>query len=360
MLLLEDQRERRSLQSSVEALDAQVLELLQRRAELLSSARTDADEILALQNCATRMMASLLERNAGRLCPDALRSIFGAIFRATQGTSKERNLLIRRRCKDDNVIVKVRDTVFGASPVTIAGPCAIESLDQMRSVARALKRAGLSVIRGGAFKPRTSPYAFQGLGLDGLKILKTVAEDFELVSITEVMDTRCVQMVADYADVLQIGARNMQNFELLKEVGRIRKPVILKRGLSATLEEFMLAAEYIASEGNSNIILCERGIRTFETQTRFTLDISAIPILRDSCALPVMVDVSHAAGRLDILAPLTRAALAAGAQGVMVEVHPCPSAARSDAHQQLDIPSFLRFLEEAGLRAPLAKVRSTA
>jgi 3-deoxy-7-phosphoheptulonate synthase/chorismate mutase len=221
----------------------------------------------------------------------------------------------------------------------------------MESAARGLARLGVRLLRGGTFKPRSSPYAFQGLGEVGLRILAEAARRHGMACVTEVMDTRAVALVAEYADVVQIGARNMHNYALLREVGALRKPVLLKRGFSATLDELLWSAEYVLKEGNETVILCERGIRTFETQTRNTLDISAIPIVRRTSYLPVIVDVSHAAGRTDILAPLARAALAAGANGVMVEVHPCPAVARSDSQQQLSLDEFARFLGEVGLGA---------
>jgi len=208
-------------------------------------------------------------------------------------------------------------------------------------------------MRAGAYKPRSSPYSFQGMGEPGLHILRDVCRRYGLCSVTEVMDTRDVELVCEFADMLQVGARNMHNYALLREVGRCRKPVLLKRGLSATVEELLWSAEYIANEGNEQIVLCERGIRTFETQTRNTLDISAVALARRLSCLPLVVDVSHAAGRKDILADLARAALAAGAQGVMVEVHPFPAVARSDSQQQLDFEEFRLFLAESGLESAL-------
>jgi 3-deoxy-7-phosphoheptulonate synthase / chorismate mutase len=236
----------------------------------------------------------------------------------------------------------------GAGPILIAGPCSVESPEQMERVARRLAALGVKFLRGGAFKPRSSPYSFQGLGVRGLEILRDVARRHGLVTVTEVVDTRAVETVIRHADVVQIGARNMHNYELLREVGRARVPVLLKRGLAATISEFLGSAEYVASEGNERVILCERGIRTFENQTRNTLDIAAVPLLRQQSYLPVIVDVSHAAGRTDILAPLACAALAAGANGLMVEVHPTPSVARSDPEQQLDLDQFRRFLGAIG------------
>jgi 3-deoxy-7-phosphoheptulonate synthase len=239
-------------------------------------------------------------------------------------------------------IVRVGDAaeVGGRALAIVAGPCSVEGRDMLRQTARSVLAAGAGMLRGGAFKPRSSPYAFQGLGLAGLKMLAEVRAETGLPIVTEVMDTRQVELVAEYADVLQIGARNMQNFALLSEVGRVQRPVLLKRGLSATLKEFLMAAEYVMAQGNRDVILCERGIRTFETATRNTLDVAAIPVLKAETHLPVMVDPSHAGGRADLVAPLSFAAIAAGADGLLVEVHPCPEEALSDGDQSLTLPNF--------------------
>jgi 3-deoxy-7-phosphoheptulonate synthase/chorismate mutase len=226
------------------------------------------------------------------------------------------------------------------------GPCAVESVDQVRAVAKAMKEQGLKLIRGGAFKPRTSPYDFQGLGLEGLQILRKVADEYGLGVISEILNPNDVEMALEYVDVIQIGARNMQNFDLLKTVGKVNKPVLLKRGLAATIEEFINAAEYIITQGNDQIILCERGIRTYEKATRNTLDISAVPILKKETHLPVIVDVTHSTGRRDLLLPTAKAAIAIGADAVMAEVHPDPAVALSDAAQQMNIPQFNEFMNE--------------
>ncbi|HEA5998400.1 TPA: bifunctional 3-deoxy-7-phosphoheptulonate synthase/chorismate mutase, partial [Staphylococcus aureus] len=226
------------------------------------------------------------------------------------------------------------------------GPCSVESFEQVEAVAKNLHAKGEKFIRGGAFKPRTSPYDFQGLGVEGLKILKQIKDKYDLNVVSEIVNPNDFEVADEYLDVFQIGARNMQNFELLKEAGRTKKPILLKRGLSATIEEFVYAAEYIASQGNQNIILCERGIRTYEKATRNTLDISAVPILKQGTHLPVMVDVTHSTGRKDIMLPTAKAALAVGADGVMAEVHPDPSVALSDAGQQMDLDEFQAFYDE--------------
>lgn len=234
----------------------------------------------------------------------------------------------------------------GKSPVTIAGPCAVESEDQIIRTAKAVKAAGAELLRGGAFKPRTGPYTFQGLREEGLKLLALAKRETGLPLVSEVMTSENVELVANYVDVLQVGARNMQNFDLLREVGRVRKPVLLKRGLSATIEEFLAAAEYVLAEGNSEVILCERGIRTFETATRNSLDLSVIPIIRELSHLPILVDPSHATGRRALVPPMAKAALMAGAHGIMVEVHPEPEKALSDGPQSLTIPGFEKLMGE--------------
>jgi 3-deoxy-7-phosphoheptulonate synthase len=236
----------------------------------------------------------------------------------------------------------------GRRPVIIAGPCAVESEEQIIKTAAAVKAAGADFLRGGAFKPRTGPHTFQGLKEEGLKLLALAKKETGLPIITEVMSTENVVLVAEYADILQVGARNMQNFDLLMEVGRIQKPVLLKHGMSATVEEFLAAAEYIYAEGNHNVILCERGIRTFETATRNSLDLSIIPLIKELSHLPVIVDPSHATGRRSLVPPMTKAALVVGAHGIMVEVHPEPDKALSDGPQSLTIPGFEKLMDEIG------------
>lgn len=236
--------------------------------------------------------------------------------------------------------------IGGRDMVVVAGPCSVETRDMLFEMAAFLKKAGAKLFRAGAFKPRTSPYAFQGLGVEGLRLLAEVRREVGIPIVTEVMDTRDVEMVAEVADVLQIGARNTQNFNLLKAVGRCAKPVLIKRGISGTIEELLMSAEYVLNEGNAQVVLCERGIRTFEKATRNTLDISAVPVLRKESHLPVMVDPSHAAGRWDMVTPLARAGVAAGADGIMVEVHPRPEEALSDGGQALLPAKFERMMME--------------
>jgi len=241
--------------------------------------------------------------------------------------------------------------VGGAGIAVIAGPCSVESAEMLTTTARAVRAAGARALRGGAFKPRTSPYAFQGLGDAALEMLAAARAETGLPVVTEVMDPRQVESVAGVADCLQIGARSMQNFPLLAEVGGTRVPVLLKRGLSATVHELLMAAEYVLARGNGRVILCERGIRTFETATRNTLDVAAIPVLKSETHLPVIVDPSHAGGAANLVAPLARAAIAAGADGLIIEVHPSPATARSDGEQTLDFPQFGALMQ--GL-APVA------
>ncbi|CAB49369.1 aroG phospho-2-dehydro-3-deoxyheptonate aldolase [Pyrococcus abyssi GE5] len=246
----------------------------------------------------------------------------------------------------DKTIIKVGDVKIGEGFTIMAGPCAIESEDQIMKTAEFLAELGIKILRGGAFKPRTSPYSFQGYGEKALKWMRKAADEYGLVTVTEVMDTRHVELVSKYADILQIGARNSQNFELLKEVGRQEKPVLLKRGMGNTIQELLYSAEYIMSQGNENVILCERGIRTFETSTRFTLDISAVPVVKELSHLPIVVDPSHPAGRRSLVIPLAKAAYAVGADGVLVEVHPDPENALSDSKQQLTFEDFKILLDE--------------
>ena len=234
--------------------------------------------------------------------------------------------------------------VGGEQLVVIAGPCAVEGKEMLELTAAEVWRAGATVLRGGAFKPRTSPYSFQGLGRTGLEILAEARRKFGLPVVTEVLDIRQIELVAEYVDVLQIGARNMQNFALLSAVGEVRRPVVLKRGPAATVKEFLLAAEYVLERGNEDVILCERGIRTYETVTRNTLDIAAIPVLKQETHLPVIADPSHACGRADLVSPLARAAIAAGADGLMIEVHPCPERAQSDGDQSLKPDVFSELM----------------
>jgi 3-deoxy-7-phosphoheptulonate synthase len=261
--------------------------------------------------------------------------------------------LASRTFKKENSIVTVGDVRIGGDEVIVmAGPCSAESEEQVEATAAAVKRAGAKVLRGGAFKPRSSPYSFQGLGEEGLRILRAAADRHNLKLISEVMDLSQIEMIEKYADILQVGARNMQNFTLLRELGRTRTPILLKRGISATIEEWLLSAEYILAGGNMNVVLCERGIRTFESYTRNTLDVSAIPVVHKLSHLPIVADPSHGSGRRDMVASMARAAVAAGADGLIIEVHNDPDHALSDGAQSLFPNQFDRLMAELRIIAP--------
>ena len=256
-------------------------------------------------------------------------------------------LVSREMHAADTVIDVGKGVLIGGKKIAVmAGPCAVENLDMLMDIGRDVKKAGANILRGGAFKPRTSPYSFQGIGEDGLKYLAQAAKELDLVTVSEVMDTRDVELVARYIDILQIGARNMQNFNLLKEVGNTKKPVLLKRGLSSTIKDLLMSAEYIMAGGNFNVMLCERGIRTFEDATRNTLDISAVPVIKQLSHLPVIVDPSHAAGKWGLVPALSKAAVAAGADGLIIEVHDRPEEALSDGPQSLKPSTFASLMAE--------------
>ncbi|MCF6094895.1 bifunctional 3-deoxy-7-phosphoheptulonate synthase/chorismate mutase [Microaerobacter geothermalis] len=350
------------LRKRLDSINVQILELLSERGKI-------AQEIgkVKLKQGVNRfdpvreryMLDQIKSLNQGPFEDSTIEHIFKQIFKASLELQKDDNrkaLLVSRKKQAEDTVVQIGDVpVGGGTPVLIAGPCSVESYDQVRQVAEAMSKEGLKLLRGGAFKPRTSPYDFQGLGVEGLNILREVADEFGMYIISEIVSPQDIEMAVDYVDVIQIGARNMQNFELLKAAGSVNTPVLLKRGMSATIEEFLFAAEYIVSKGNKQVMLCERGIRTYEKWTRNTLDISAVPILKQESHLPVFVDVTHATGRRDILLPTAKAGLAAGADGVMIEVHPDPAVALSDSSQQINIPQFLDFLSKlrsSGLFSP--------
>ncbi|MBN1155789.1 3-deoxy-7-phosphoheptulonate synthase [candidate division KSB1 bacterium] len=255
--------------------------------------------------------------------------------------------LASRNFHEDSSVVEIGDIRIGAEKVIIiAGPCAVESEDQVTEIAKLIKEAGASILRGGAFKPRSSPYSFQGLGEQGLKLLHAAGKQYELPVVSEILEASHIELMDQYVDIYQVGARNMQNFWLLRELSKIRKPVLLKRGMAATIEELLMAAEYLMSGGNYNVILCERGIRTFENYTRNTMDISAIPVVKKLSHLPIIADPSHGTGIRDHVAPMARAAVAAGADGLMIEVHNNPAAALSDGPQSLLPNQFKMLMEE--------------
>lgn len=258
---------------------------------------------------------------------------------------KEKHKLVAQR--PESTVIEIKDKKIGGKELfVIAGPCSIESKEQMMACARAAAENGAQGLRGGAFKPRTSPYEFQGLGLEGLKILVAVAEQHNLITVTEVLDAEQVELAAPYVDILQVGTRNMHNFELLKALGKVNNTVLLKRGFAATYQELLLSAEYIISGGNPNVILCERGIRTFETYTRNTLDLNAIPALQEMTHLPIIADPSHGTGRRSLVGPMASASVAAGADGVIIEMHPEPHKSLTDAQQTIDFQEFAKIMRE--------------
>lgn len=346
------------LRQEIDKINTELLKLLSRRGEIVQEigfvkAEKGMETFNPLREA--DMLDQILQNNEGPFSDEVIKKLFKQIFEASMSlitSDVTQEFLFSRKCKMDNTVIELKGNVkIGAGePVVMAGPCSVESYDQMDKIASFLARCGVKIIRGGAFKPRTSPYTFQGLRKQGLEILKAIGEKYDLRIITEVMDPRHLDLVAEYADILQIGARNMHNYELLKELGRIDRPVMLKRGFMSTMEEFLYSAEYILSRGNSNVILCERGIRTFEKWTRNTLDISAVPILKNESHLPIIVDISHALGRTDITIPIARASLAAGADGIMVETHYNPAVALSDGDQQLSLETFEKLYEAIGLK----------
>jgi len=340
------------LRGQLDEVNLELLEVLNKRATLVeeigklkSGKGTERFDPIREKE----MLDKLVAANQGPFSNDTVRHLFKQIFQASLVLQEEekKQLLISRKAKAQDTVVEIGPLkVGGGEPVLIGGPCSVETVDQMERTAAHIRSEGVLFLRGGAYKPRTSPYDFQGLGVEGLKILSETAKRHGMVCVSEIVRPEDVEMACEYIDVVQIGARNMQNFELLKAAGEVRKPILLKRGLSATIEELLYAAEYIASRGNTQIILCERGIRTYEKATRNTLDISAVPILKQESHLPVVVDVSHSTGRKDIMLPIAKAALAVGADGLIIETHCEPSVALSDAKQQLDLPQFSKLLSD--------------
>ncbi|MEZ1970737.1 bifunctional 3-deoxy-7-phosphoheptulonate synthase/chorismate mutase [Staphylococcus aureus] len=343
-----------SYRSEIVSLNHQILDLLSKRGELaqkIGEEKLKQGTRIYDPQREKEMLNDLIDSNKGPVNDNTIKQLFKEIFKAStdlQKSENEKHLYVSRKLKPEDTIVTFDNggIIGDGNKSFVFGPCSVESFEQVEAVAKNLHAKGEKFIRGGAFKPRTSPYDFQGLGVEGLKILKQIKDKYDLNVVSEIVNPNDFEVADEYLDVFQIGARNMQNFELLKEAGRTKKPILLKRGLSASIEEFVYAAEYIASQGNQNIILCERGIRTYEKATRNTLDISAVPILKQGTHLPVMVDVTHSTGRKDIMLPTAKAALAVGADGVMAEVHPDPSVALSDAGQQMDLDEFQAFYDE--------------
>ncbi len=338
------------LRQRVEEINLQLLSLINERARAVQEIGRvkETQGVNRYDPVRERHMLDLIkENNDGPFEHSTILHLFKQIFKAgleLQEDDHRKALLVSRKKKAEDTVIHLNGELIGAGkPQFVFGPCSVESYEQVAAVAASVKAKGLKLLRGGAYKPRTSPYDFQGLGLEGLKILKRVADEFDLAVISEIVTPADIDTALQYIDVIQIGARNMQNFELLKAAGSVNKPVLLKRGMSATIEEFINAAEYIMSQGNGQIMLCERGIRTYERATRNTLDISAVPILKQETHLPVFVDVTHSTGRKDLLLPCAKAALAIGADGVMAEVHPDPAVALSDSAQQMNIKEFDEF-----------------
>jgi 3-deoxy-7-phosphoheptulonate synthase / chorismate mutase len=341
------------LRQRVEELNLELLTLINERARAVQEIGRvkETQGVNRYDPVRERHMLDLItDNNDGPFEDTTILHLFKQIFKAgleLQEDDHRKALLVSRKKKSEDTVINLKGEIIGAgNPSFVFGPCSVESYEQVSAVAASVKAKGLKLLRGGAYKPRTSPYDFQGLGVEGLKILKRVADEYDLAVISEIVTPADIETALDYIDVIQIGARNMQNFELLKAAGAVNKPVLLKRGMSATIEEFINAAEYIMSQGNGQIILCERGIRTYERATRNTLDISAVPILKQETHLPVFVDVTHSTGRRDLLLPCAKAALAIGADGVMAEVHPDPAVALSDSAQQMDLNQFDSFYSE--------------
>lgn len=342
-----------TLRTELDEINKELLDLISKRGELVQKIGKikTAQGMKKYDPVRERHMLNLIaSENEGPFETATMQHLFKEIFKAgleLQEDDHRKALLVSRKQRSQDTVISVKGTEIGSgSPILIAGPCAVESYEQTAEVAQAVTNNGLRILRGGAFKPRTSPYDFQGLGMEGLNILKKVADEFNCAVISEIVHPDDLEMASEYLDIIQIGARNMQNYELLKAAGKIDKPILLKRGLSATIEEFINSAEYIMSQGNGQIILCERGIRTYERATRNTLDITAVPILKQETHLPVFIDVTHSTGRKDLLLPAAKAALAIGADGVMAEVHPDPAVALSDAAQQMNISEFEKFVSE--------------
>lgn len=353
-----------ALRSEIDVINSNLLTLLNKRVTLAREIGRMQTSMGSSQYDPKReleMLQALTDANEGPFDDATVKSLFKSIFQASMETSinAEKPKLLTSRIGREDTVVMIGDVPVGSghSPVLIAGPCAIESPEQVDVIAAHVACHGVRLMRGGAFKPRTSPYSFQGIGEEALKWARAACDEHNLKFVAEVMDARDVELCLDYVDVLQIGARNSQNFALLKEVGRTDRPVLLKRGLAGTIEEWILSAEYILSGGNPNVILCERGIRTYEKYTRNTLDVSAVALAKLETHLPVIVDATHSGGRRDLLVPLTKAGLASGADGIMVEVHPHPAVALSDQKQQMDFDMFDDYLKQVGYDKKLTPLR---
>jgi 3-deoxy-7-phosphoheptulonate synthase/chorismate mutase len=343
-----------ALRAEIDVINLQLLELLSKRARIVSEigkVHTQMGVSHYDPEREAQMLQSLEMANKGPFSNETIKALFREIFRASLALEESQaraKMRVQRKSPEERTIITLPDgTEIGNGQFTVvAGSCAVESYEQMDEVGAALAARGVKVMRGMAYKPRTSPYEFQGLGEQGLKIARDVANKYGMNVTSEIMDQSQIPMFMDYVDIFWVGARNMQNSFLLRALGKVGKPVLLKRGLTATLEEFLYAAEYIVSSGNPNVILIERGVRSFEKSYRNMLDISAVAVVKLESHLPIIVDISHSAGRRDIAKPLARVARASGADGLMVEVHPNPPVAMSDAKQQLTIPEFNAVMDE--------------
>lgn len=356
------ENELQQLRGQIDDINMQILDLLSRRGRLVSEIGKVITEMGSQHYDPAReaeMLTALEQANKGPFSNETIKALFREIFRASLALEESQaraKIKVQRKSADERTVIRLNGgfEIGGGDFTVVSGPCAVESYEQMDETAAALAARGVRVLRGMAYKPRTSPYDFQGMGEPGLQIARQVADKHGMFITSEIMDASQITMFMDYVDIFWVGARNMQNSFLLKALGKINRPVILKRGLSATLEEFLYAAEYIVSSGNPNVILIERGIRTFEKWTRNTLDIGGVAVLKLESHLPVIVDISHSAGRRDIAKPLARVARASGADGLMVEVHPNPPVAMSDAKQQLYIQEFNELMDEISTTATLA------
>ncbi len=341
------------IRTGIDELNGRLLDLLNERAGLVEKIRPvklAAGHRLYDPVRESEQLEQLMLANKGPLSNGMVEQIFRAVFQAAlsqqmEGGRTDAPLVMERGTGARQVAVGDA-AIGGGKPVVIAGPCAVEDEETLDRVASCLKDNGVHFLRGGAFKPRSSPYTFQGLGLEGIKLLAKVAARHDLKVVTELTDPALLDDYMEAVDVIQVGANNMFNYDLLKKLGKVDRPVLLKRHFSARMDEWMLAAEYLYAGGNRNVVLCERGIRTFETATRYSLDISAVGLVKSGTELPIIVDVSHAAGRRDLLLPLAKAALAAGADGLMVEVHERPEVALSDGAQQLNLEQFAQFMAD--------------
>ncbi|MGB1287131.1 MAG: bifunctional 3-deoxy-7-phosphoheptulonate synthase/chorismate mutase [Aggregatilineales bacterium] len=345
------ENELHELRSKIDGINEQILALLNERAAIASQigkVQSKMGSQFYDPQREAEMLTALQQMNEGPFSNETISSLFKEIFKATLAMEEKEaraSFIVQRDATKTDTVIDLGDVKIGdGSFQIITGPCAIESYEQADEVAAVMSEYGIKIMRGMAYKPRSSPYDFQGMGEPGLKIARQVANKYDMLVTSEVLDASLIPMMSDYVDIFWVGARNMQNSFLLRALGKVRQPVILKRSFGATLKEFIYAAEYIASSGNNNILLMERGIRTFSQWTRNTLDISAVPLLKQETHLPVIVDISHSAGRRDIANTMARVAKASGADALMVEVHPNPDVAMSDAKQQLNIPQFRELM----------------